>query len=69
VGVRRVLGSATAGGFEWLNPGNAAKRGISGIVLDADGNIMQMRSVWNGAVVEDKTLTTLTLAALEPSDN
>jgi hypothetical protein len=28
-----------------------------------------MRSVWNGAMVDDQTLTALTLAALEPSDN
>jgi hypothetical protein len=69
VGVRRVLGSANAGGFEWVNPGNGAKRGMSGISLDADGNIIQMRSVWNGAMVDDQTLTALTLAALEPSDN
>jgi hypothetical protein len=69
VGVRRVLGSASAGGFEWVNPANAARRGISGISLDADGSIIQMRSVWNGAMVDDQTLTTLTLAALEPSDN
>jgi hypothetical protein len=42
---------------------------MSGISLDVDGNIIQMSSVWNGALVEDKTLTTLTLSALEPSDN
>jgi ketosteroid isomerase-like protein len=69
VGVRRVLGSATAGGFEWVNPHNAAPRGISGITLDPNGNIIQMRSVWNGALVSDQTLTTFTLAALEPSNN
>jgi hypothetical protein len=69
VSVRRVLGSETAGGFEWVNPRNAARRGMSGISLDADGNIIQMRSVWNGAMVDDQTLTALTLAALEPSDN
>ena len=69
VGVRRVLGSANAGGFEWVNPGSAAKRGMSGISLDPDGNVIQMRSVWNGAMVDDQRLTTLTLAALEPRDN
>jgi hypothetical protein len=69
VGIRRVLGSATAGGFEWVNRRKAARRGMSGISLDADGNIIQMRSVWNGAMVDDQTLKTLTLAALEPSDN
>jgi hypothetical protein len=69
VAVRRVLGSATAGGFEWVNPTNAAKRGMSAITLDADSNIIQMRSVWNGALVDDQSLRTLTLAALEPSDN
>jgi len=42
---------------------------MSGISLDADGNIIQMRSVWNGAMVDDQTLATLALAALEPSDN
>jgi hypothetical protein len=69
VSVRRTLGSPTAGGFEWVNPDNGAKRGMSGISLDADGNIIQMRSVWNGAMVDDQTLRALTLAALEPSDN
>jgi hypothetical protein len=69
VGVRRVLGSATAGGFEWVNPANAARRGMSGISLDADWSIIQMRSVWNGALVDNEALTALTLAALEPSDN
>jgi hypothetical protein len=69
VRVRRVLGSATAGGFEWVNPTNPAKRGLSAISLDPDGNIIQMRTVWNGALVDDQTLTMLTLAALEPSDN
>jgi hypothetical protein len=64
VGVRRVLGSATAGGFEWVNPGNPARRGISGNSLDGDGKILQMRSVWDGAMVDDQTLSTLTLAAL-----
>jgi hypothetical protein len=69
VGVRRVLGSATAGGFEWVNPANGAKRGMSGVSLDADGKVIQMRSVWNGAMVDEQTRTALTLAALEPSDN
>ena len=69
VGVRQVLGSATAGGFEWVNPGNDAKRGISAVSLSEDGAIAQMRSVWDGALVDDQTLSVLTLAALEPSDN
>jgi hypothetical protein len=67
--VRRVLGSATSGGFEWVNPGSEAKRGISAVSLDGDGNIVQMLSVWDGAMVGDQTLSMLTLAALEPSNN
>ena len=37
--------------------------------LSEDGAIAQMRSVWDGALVDDQTLSILTLAALEPSDN
>lgn len=69
VSFRQVLGSGTAGGLEWINSGNDAKRGIRGVRLDADGAVAEIRSMWGGSPVDDETLSARTLGALEPSDN
>jgi len=69
VGLRQVLGSVAAGGLEWINSGNDAKRGIRGVRLDADGAVAEIRSMWGGSPVDDETLSARTLGALEPSDN
>ena len=52
VTLRHTLGSAKGGGFEW-NGGTASpvRTGVSGLMLDADGQITRMTSVYDASLL------------------
>ena len=63
-----VVGSNQGGGFEWrAGPAYAAtvRRGITALVLDKEGRISHLITVWDSAVVGDAEVKALALLALE----
>jgi hypothetical protein len=59
VRVRTTLGGRH-GGFEWTGKGSYGEiKGISSLILSDDGRIMEMTSVWDGALLDDAAIGSL----------
>jgi len=63
-----VVGGDMGGGYEWqATPAYRAcvRRGISAITLDREAKITRLTTVWDGAVIPDGDIKTLSLLSLD----
>jgi hypothetical protein len=64
--VRHVVGNEQGGGFEWTVEGGEVPRGVAALALDGDGRITSLSLCWDGALLDDSRIATLTALAVEP---
>jgi ketosteroid isomerase-like protein len=50
--VRHTVGGDTGGAYEWTNAHSAVPRGVTGLQLDAQGQILRLTSIWDGSLVD-----------------
>jgi hypothetical protein len=69
--VRHTVGSAQGGGYEWLNKAAQGAhptpvwQGCIALELDEHAKISRFTAVWDGALMDDPTLTTLLATTIE----
>jgi hypothetical protein len=63
--VRHVVGSAIGGGYEWTASDSPVPRGVNALELDRWGKITRMTAMWDGSLVDDATLASLAVQAIE----
>jgi hypothetical protein len=66
--VAHIVGSDKGGGYEWRASAAYAatvRRGITALVLDSDGQISRLTTVWDGGMISDSDLQSLLLLSLD----
>jgi ketosteroid isomerase-like protein len=66
--LRHVVGSDQGGGYEWVAApafGATVRHGVTALVLDRDGRIARLTTVWDGAMIGDTELQALVLLAVD----
>lgn len=73
--VLHVLGSEQGGGYEWVTNSDAVPSGVTALQLDRVGDyahptarsykITRLTTIWDGSLVDDAALRSLTALSLE----
>jgi hypothetical protein len=63
--LRHAVGGDLGGGYEWRSD-TAVGVGVNAIELDASGAITCFAAMWNGAALDDDSLSSLAALAVEP---
>jgi len=62
--VRHIAGADLGGGFEWQSSGEVP-RGVTALELGGDGSIDRLTVVWDGSLLTDDALITLSAFAVD----
>ncbi|CAH0028227.1 unnamed protein product [Clonostachys rhizophaga] len=63
--LRHILGSASGGGYEWVQLGGSVRNGIIGLELDSQGAIGRFTAIWDGSRMAEEEIRSLVMLAIE----
>ena len=63
--VRHVAGAGHGGGYEWRTDGQPVAVGAAALQLSQNGKITKFTVVWDGSLLDNRTITTLAADAVD----
>jgi ketosteroid isomerase-like protein len=63
--IRHVAGAGHGGGYEWRTDGQPVAVGAAALQLSQNGKITKLTFVWDGSLLDNRTITTLAADAVD----
>jgi hypothetical protein len=63
--IRHVAGAGQGGGYEWRADGQPVAVGAAALQLSPDGKITKFTVVWDGSLLDNRTITALAAGAVD----